>query len=59
MFKNLGAAELIIVFVVLLVSFGNKKVNELARGLGKSTKDWQKIRKELQESINLEEEGVE
>jgi len=43
MLQNLGSAELIIIGVILLVFFGSKKLNELARGLGESVKEVKKI----------------
>jgi sec-independent protein translocase protein TatA len=52
--SNLGPAELIIVAIVALVLFGNKKLGELARGLGESNKEFKKIKKEIQE-ISKEE----
>lgn len=47
MFQNIGTTEIIIVAVVLLVLFGSKKLVELARGLGESTKEIKKVGKEL------------
>ncbi len=40
MFKNIGALELIIVGLVLLLLFGGKKLPELTRGLVKSIKEF-------------------
>ncbi len=42
MFRNLGAGELIILLVVILVLFGAKKLPELARSLGSSAKEFRK-----------------
>ncbi len=44
MLQNLGSAELIIIGVILLVFFGSKKLNELARGLGEATKEVKKLK---------------
>lgn len=46
MLANIGSAELIIIAVILLVFFGTKKMNELARGLGESVKEIKKIQSE-------------
>lgn len=45
--KNIGTTELIIIFLVILLLFGGKKLNELARGLGESTKEAKKVKDEL------------
>ena len=58
MFKNLGTIEVIIVSFVLLVLFGSKKLNEVARGLGESSKEFKKVKKEYNKTFsgNLFEE---
>ena len=40
--ETIGAPELIIVLVVVLLVFGSKKVPELARSLGESMKEFRK-----------------
>ena len=37
---NLGTGELIIIFLVILLLFGAKKLPELARGLGKGINEF-------------------
>ena len=54
MLSNLGPAELIIVGLVVLFLFGNKKLSELAKGLGESTKEFKKIKKDLKEEIDTD-----
>ena len=39
---NLGGPELLIVLAVILVIFGGKKVPELARSLGKSSREFKR-----------------
>ncbi len=46
---NLGAPELILIFLVVLVLFGAKKIPELAQGLGKGIKDFRKAMKDVQD----------
>jgi sec-independent protein translocase protein TatA len=46
---NLGAPELILIFLVVLVLFGAKKIPELAQGLGKGVKEFRKAMKDVQE----------
>jgi len=40
--ETIGAPELLIVLVVVLLVFGSKKVPELARSLGQSVKEFRK-----------------
>lgn len=56
MFKNLGTVEVIIVSVVMLMLFGSKKLNELARGLGESKKEFGKVKKEFEKAASLEDD---
>lgn len=42
MFKSIGATELIIIAVILLVLFGGKKLPELGKGIGESIKEFKK-----------------
>ncbi len=47
MLSNIGSSELVIIFVILLIFFGSKKLNELAKGLGEATKEVKKIKSEI------------
>jgi sec-independent protein translocase protein TatA len=40
--QGIGAPELIIILVILLLLFGAKKLPEMARSIGKSTKEFKK-----------------
>ncbi len=42
MFNNIGAQELLIIFGILVLLFGATKLPALARGLGKSVKEFKK-----------------
>jgi sec-independent protein translocase protein TatA len=46
MLKNIGATEIIVVAVLLLVFFGGKKLPELAKGIGDSIKEFKNAVKE-------------
>ena len=48
---NLGAPELILIFLVVLVLFGAKKIPELAQGLGKGVKEFRKAMKDVQDEV--------
>ncbi len=51
---NLGAPEILLVMVVILIFFGPKKIPDLARGLGKGLREFRKASQEIQESIEKE-----
>lgn len=51
---NLGAPELLIVLVVILVLFGGTKLPQLARSLGKAQSEF---KKGLQEPANDEDDS--
>jgi sec-independent protein translocase protein TatA len=57
MFKNLGAVEIIVILVVLLVLFGGKKLPELARGLGQAGRELKGAKKDLQKAFKDDEGG--
>lgn len=40
--QNLGLPEILLILLVLLLLFGGKKIPELARGLGRSIKEFRK-----------------
>jgi sec-independent protein translocase protein TatA len=42
MLNNIGATELIIILVVLMILFGTKKIPEFARGLGEAGQEFKK-----------------
>jgi sec-independent protein translocase protein TatA len=48
---TLGAQEMILIFVVMLLLFGAKKLPELARGIGKSMGEFKKARDEFEHEI--------
>ncbi len=45
-FLGLGATELIVILVILLVLFGGAKLPSLARGIGESIREFKKSSKE-------------
>lgn len=40
MFGRIGPMELILIFLVLILLFGGKKIPEIAKGLGKGIRDF-------------------
>ena len=54
MFGDVGFAEMIIIFLVILVFFGAKRLPELAGGLGKSIREFKKGLKDVQDEVTQE-----
>ena len=48
---SLGGPEVAIIFVLMLLLFGAKKLPELARGMGKSLGEFKKAKQEFEEEI--------
>lgn len=56
---GLGAGELIIIALVILLLFGGKKIPELMRGLGKGVRSFKEGLNEAKEEANKIKEEVE
>lgn len=54
MFQNIGSGELLVIGIVVLLLFGTKKLNEVAKGLGESTKEFKKVKEEYQKALKNE-----
>lgn len=55
---NLGSTEVIVIFVVILLLFGAKKIPELARGLGKSMGEFKRAREEFENEVQRAADDV-
>ncbi|MES2996414.1 MAG: twin-arginine translocase TatA/TatE family subunit [Verrucomicrobiota bacterium] len=55
---SLGTPEIILIFVVILLLFGAKKLPELARGVGKSMGEFKKAREDFEREITRSENEV-
>ena len=53
---NFGPQEMILVFLVILLLFGAKKLPELARGMGKSMGEFKKAREDFEKELTTAEE---
>ena len=51
MFGNLGAGEIILIVLVVLLLFGAKKIPELARSIGKGMSEFKKGVKDVENEI--------
>jgi len=57
--KNLGTGEIIIIGVIVAVFFGSKKIVELGKTAGETTKEIKKINKEYKETVkNLNKDEI-
>jgi sec-independent protein translocase protein TatA len=55
MFGNLGAGEIILILLVILILFGAKKIPELAQGLGKGMREFKKSLKDVEDEIKVDD----
>lgn len=55
----IGAPEMFIIFLVMLLLFGAKKLPQLARGIGKSAGEFKRAREEFEDEIRKGGEEVE
>ncbi len=52
---GIGAPELLIVFLVVLVVFGPRKIPEVARGVGRGLREFRRLSVEFQRELNVAE----
>lgn len=55
---GLGTQEMVIIFLIVLLLFGAKKLPELARGVGKSMGEFKKAREDFEKEISRSEDEV-
>ncbi|MDX2136175.1 MAG: twin-arginine translocase TatA/TatE family subunit [Saprospiraceae bacterium] len=48
---NIGASELILIFLVLLLLFGGSKIPELMRGLGRGIREFNSAKNSVEDEI--------
>lgn len=53
----LGWSELLIIFFIILIIFGPRKLPEVADALGRSIQKFKKASREVQEEIQMGDEG--
>ena len=51
MFGSLGATEIILIVLAILILFGAKKIPELAQGIGKGMKEFKKAVRDVEDDI--------
>ena len=52
LFLNLGAGEIVLIALVILLLFGGKKIPELMKGLGKGVRNFKDGLKDVEDQIN-------
>ena len=52
MFSGIGLQELLVIFLVVLLLFGAKRIPDIATGLGRGIRDFKKAVKDTKEEIN-------
>lgn len=52
---SFGMQEMVVIFIIILLLFGAKKLPELARGVGKSMGEFKKARDEFEHEITRTE----
>lgn len=52
MFSGIGAPEILIIAIVILVLFGAKRIPELARGVGQGIQEFRKASKDFKKEID-------
>jgi len=55
MFGSLGATEILLIVLAILILFGAKKIPEFAKGIGKGMKEFKKAVKDVEEEIKIDE----
>ena len=56
---GLGTTEMVVIFLALLLIFGSKKLPELARGLGKGIKEFNKATREIESDLDFSDDHSE
>jgi sec-independent protein translocase protein TatA len=52
MLGGIGATELIIIFLVVLILFGAKRIPDIAQGLGRGIRDFRSAMKETSDELS-------
>ncbi len=54
---NIGMGELIVIFLIILVLFGAKRLPEIGNALGKAIKEFKKTSKDINNDIQGDEKS--
>ncbi len=50
---GMGHIEILIIFLIILLIFGAKRIPEMAQGLGKGIREFRTARRDVQEEIDI------
>lgn len=51
MFEDLSMGKLLVIFLVIVILFGSKKIPDLAQGLGKGIREFKKALKDVEGEV--------
>lgn len=54
MFGNIGTPELLVIFLIILLFFGSKKIPEFAKGLGQGIREFKKAMQDVEQNLHEE-----
>ncbi|MEE2708847.1 MAG: twin-arginine translocase TatA/TatE family subunit [Gemmatimonadota bacterium] len=61
MIFDIGAGEMLVIFLIVLILFGSDRIPQLARGLGKGIRDFKRVvngyQNEIQRIVEYEEKN--
>jgi sec-independent protein translocase protein TatA len=57
MFGGLGMQELLVIFLIVLLLFGAKRIPDIAKGLGRGISDFKKAMKETSDEVTKPTSG--
>jgi sec-independent protein translocase protein TatA len=55
---NVGMGEILLIFLVVLLVFGAKRIPEIARGLGKGIREFKDATREIQKELTVDERST-
>jgi sec-independent protein translocase protein TatA len=53
MFPAIGMPEMLVIMLVVLLLFGSKRLPDLAKGIGKSMKEFKKAAEDVKREIDI------
>ena len=57
MFGSLGATEILLIVLAILILFGAKKIPEFAKGIGKGMREFKKALNDAQDELKIDDDN--